>query len=292
MDLHSNKPRRLLAGALLAALCVSGAALATYYPPGCIVVKKFYDKNGNGVHNAGEPYLSGWPMTVNPGAITQNTGAGGSTTFNLAPGYYSVTEATPDQTNWVQSAPRVNGVPVNPVTGIHVKSGYTKTVKFGNYCKKPSGGRTPGFWSNQNGQAQMNDGGTMGPELALLVGLNLRNADGSDFDPVDYADFRAWLQARDATNMAYKLSAHLAAMRLNVEAGFVSGSAFYGPFGGTVNQLIAAADAALAADGLTPTGDPNRALQEQLKNYLDSLNNGALVIPSTPCRRTFTYTPY
>ena len=61
----------------------------------------------------------------------------------------------------------------------------------------------------------------------------------------------------------------------------------YIPFGGTINSLIAAADAALAADPYTPTGDPNRATQEQLKNALDALNNGALVVPSSPCRRSF-----
>ena len=45
--------------------------------------------------------------------------------------------------------------------------------------------------------------------------------------------------------MAYKLSSHLAAMRLNVEAGFVNGNRIYAPFGGTVNQLMALANTSL-----------------------------------------------
>ena len=62
-----------------------------------------------------------------------------------------------------------------------------------------------------------------------------------------------------ATNMAYMLSVQLAAMRLNVEAGFVSGSAYYVPYGGTVSQLIDGAKGLLGADGVTLSCDPNRA---------------------------------
>jgi hypothetical protein len=295
MHINIKASRRVLVAALLAATVVSGTAWATYVYPGKIVVKKFYDKNANGVWNTGEPWLSGWPMTLGPANITQNTNSSGWTAFeNLAPGNgYSVLEGTPNETNWHQSAPRVGGVVVNPLTGIHVYANYTTVVKFGNYCKKPSGGKTPGFWSNKNGEAKMFDGGTAAPELALLVGLNLVDANGNAFDPVDYNSFRTWLLDSTATNMAYKLSSHLAAMRLNVEAGFVNGNAFYIPFGGTVNQLIAAADAALGADPYTPSGDePNRSTQEALKNALDALNNNASVVPSSPCHRTFYTPPY
>ena len=41
----------------------------------------------------------------------------------------------------------------------------------------------------------------------------------------------------------------------------------------TIQQLMDAANAALGADGYTPTGDPNRAYQEKLKNALDAANN-------------------
>ena len=140
MDIQS-KTRRTLTVALLAATLVSGTAFACYTCyPGKLVVKKFYDKNANGVLDAGESLISGWPMTLDPGAITKNTVSGVAVFDGLSPGSYSVTEGTPVQTNWFQSAPRVNGVVVNPLTGIHVYAGQTKVVKFGNYCKKPSGG--------------------------------------------------------------------------------------------------------------------------------------------------------
>lgn len=131
------------------------------------------------------------------------------------------------------------------------------------------------------------------PELALLSGLCLRNADGSDFDPGTYAGFRTWLLNSTATNMAYKLSEHLAAMALNVEAGFVSGTSLvYAPGCGntgpgnnfiTINDLIAAANTALCAHGYTPAGDPNRAKQECLKNALDNANNNKNFVQTKPC---------
>lgn len=261
---------------------------------GTIVVKKFYDANANGRRDTGEPWLSGstsgWPVTLTgPGGVnsTKRTTATFSG-LNGGPGYW-VLEATPLETNWVQTAPTVGGVPVNPkaVTVIPCK---TVTIYFGNYCKKGSGGRTPGFWGNQNGEAKMNDDGGMAPELGMLSTLNLVDAGGSAFDPVNYASFDMWLANRNAVNMAYQLSAHLAAMTLNVEGNFVNGDSFFLPCNCTINELLEDANDALAADGNTPTGDPNRATQEQLKNWLDSLNNGATIVSATPCRRTF-YTP-
>jgi hypothetical protein len=287
--MNMQQTRRVLTGALLTATLVSGAAMATYVYPGKICVQKFYDRNANGIWNSGEPLLSGWPMTLDPGGITKNT-VSGQAIFVVAPGTYSITEGTPIQTNWYQSAPRVGGVVVNPLTGIHVYSYQTKTVKFGNYCKKPSGGKTPGFWSNKNGEATMNDDGGNGPELQLLRDLNLVDADGNAFDPTTYGQFNTWLLDSTAVNMAYKLSSHLAAMRLNVEAGFVSGNAFYFPAGMTINNLMNAANASLLANPLTIDASAARTQQEQLKNALDALNNGANVIPYSPCTKSF-YTP-
>jgi hypothetical protein len=43
----------------------------------------------------------------------------------------------------------------------------------------------------------------------------------------------------------------------------------------------------LASDPFTPTGHPERAYQEQLKNYLDALNNGGQVVSAHPCTYTF-----
>lgn len=286
---------KLLPAALLAACFVAGSAYAqttsTVNPNhGTVVAKKFYDRNANGVRDAGEPWLANWPMTLTGPNFGPDTKPSTATWSGLlgGPGY-SVLEGTPSQTNWVQTAPTVNGNVVNPadVTVIPCK---TVTIKFGNYCQKKSGGRTPGFWSNRNGAATIADGGDSAPELNLLSSLKLVDAGGNDFDPLSHGELNVWLLNGNAVNMAYMLSVHLAAMTLNIEAGFVNEDAFYIPCGCTIGELVADAQAALLADQVTEDGDPNRAVQEELKDWLDELNNGALVIPPNPCPRTFPYT--
>lgn len=285
----TNKFRKhsLYGAAVLAGALVVGIASATVLYPGCLVVKKFYDANANGIRDTGEPWLSGWRITLTtPSSSTfvKNTTA---TWTGLAPGSgYLVLEAAPIETNWVQTAPRVNGAVVNPVN-VTILSGQTTTVKFGNYCKKGSGGRTPGYWGNNNGFNRMMDGGELTSELGLLSSLNLVDGNGVAFDPATYPSFETWLASANAVNMSYQLSRHLAAMTLNVESGLVNGDSFFLPCNCTVNELMEDANLALGTDGFTPSGDPNRATQETLKNWLDQLNNGALVVSATPCRRTF-----
>jgi len=148
----------------------------------------------------------------------------------------------------------------------------------------PGEPRTKGFWGNKNGKekiAEMIAGGV--DVWGELNALNLRNAAGALVTFTTHDQLKAWLQGANANNMAYMLSAQLAAMKLNVLAGFVSTSAALSGPGFpdplvtesiTVGDLITAAVAALAADGNTPAGDPNRAYQEYLKNVLDAGNNG------------------
>ncbi len=161
-------------------------------------------------------------------------------------------------------------------------------MKFGNYCKKPSGGKTPGFWHNKNGEALMNDGGTMAPELGLLSSLKLVKPQAVRLISIRprHAQFATWLLDGNAVNMAYMLSVHLAAMTLNVEANLVNEDAFYIPFGGTIGAV--AGPPPMTPSSPTSTRPPaiqTAPLQEELKNFLDQLNNNALVIPPTPCRQ-------
>jgi hypothetical protein len=121
-----------------------------------------------------------------------------------------------------------------------------------------------------------------------LTALNLRNKNGSAFDPANYAALRTWLLNGEATNMAYMLSVQLAATKLSVfnQIDGLTGNETVdiGGYITTLNQLMADADALLAADGETLTGDPNRAAQEIAKNRLDSVNNNAFVfVKATPC---------
>ncbi len=81
--------------------------------PNGIVVRKFNDRNGNGVQDHNEPNLAGWRFVLNtPDGATYNrtTGADGNAYFdNLVPaalyGVFTVTEVL--QTNWINVTPLV-----------------------------------------------------------------------------------------------------------------------------------------------------------------------------------------
>jgi hypothetical protein len=181
---------------------------------------------------------------------------------------------------------------------IMLASGGSETRKFGNYCTAPSGGLTLGFWSNKNGNKLLtgNAAGT-GPTLlpavvTLLNSCQMRNANGTvhTFTNV-YSAFRTWLLSATATNMAYMLSAQLAALKLDVNFNFVDGNAFDLCSNSTVNNLIQTACDQLAMDGNTVAGNPTRIAQEMLKNCIDAINNNGAVVPVTPCPFTFPNPP-
>ena len=254
---------------------------------GTLTALKFYDANANGIRDSGEVEIAGWRVTL--------FGASAPTialdvaltpkTWSVLYGAYDVTESTPIETNWLHTTDTTQSATVDSTTP-------DPTVTFGNVCLGGGGGHTLGFWSNKNGQAQINDGGSSVTELGLLSSLNLRNADGTAFNPATYAPFRTWLLSANATNMAYMLSAQLAAMELNVEAAFVSGSAIvWSPTLDfiTVDDLIAAADTSLGANPNTTAAGPARTEQEQLKNALDAANNNLNFVQSVPC--TFSFAP-
>ncbi|MCM2276135.1 MAG: HYR domain-containing protein, partial [Candidatus Didemnitutus sp.] len=170
------------------------------------------------------------------------------------------------------------------------------------------GGHTMGFWSNKNGQSVFN---SFNGTAAMLNAMNLRSANGSPFDlPVtaaglntstSFSTLSSWLNATSATNMAYMLSGQLAAMKLNVHfagttalAKFgtgVNGHAYIHAPGAqsanawgitTVNALIAEANAALGANGLTLSGSAARDYQTALKTALDRGNNNLnfVIVPN------------
>jgi len=245
-------------------------------------IKKFYDANANGEFDAGEQLLDDWKFRIQDNIdFIRFT----PVDITVAPDDYVVTEFDPLEANWTHTTPTV--------VNITLASGDDKTLLFGNVCTGGGGGLTPGFWGNKNGQKLFGS-----DDLAAMVALNLRNADGSAFDPANYAAFKTWLGNRNAVNMSYQLSAMLAAMRLNVLNGFVNGNALIFAPGtnsanaagiATVNAIIAEADAALAADGYTPSGDPNRTYQEALKDALDNANNNLSFVQTSPTPCPFTF---
>lgn len=263
--------------------------------PPVLHVRKFYDANANGVYDAGEAKVTGWRVRIQDGMdIIRYT----PVDQILDADTYTITESTPIQTNWIATGVCVAVGNVDPCTSTTpttttqtLADDTETTVLFGNVCLGAGGGLTLGFWSNKNGQALFGS-----DDLALMVSLNLRNANGSDFNPADYAAFRTWILSASATNMAYMLSAQLAAMELNVLNGKVSGTSLvYAPGAtsanslgfATISDLMAEANTSLGANGNTVASGATRAYQEALKNALDKANNNLNFVQATPCAFSF-----
>jgi len=240
--------------------------------------RKYYDANGNGQYDVGEVGLV-WPLTLS-GVVDETiyTGSDGTFSLEVIEGTYSLYEQNP-VFPWIQTGNVVDQTVVSGDASVVLEDKrYSLNVSddssvsglnFGNVCVGAGGGHTPGFWSNQNGQALFG-----ADDLAMLVGLNLRNADGSHFDPASYEEFREWLLGSTAVNMAYKLSSHLAAMMLNVLNGLVDGDAliYVGGQFASVSEVMDEANASLGLYGFTQDGT-ERTVQEGLKNALDDANN-------------------
>ena len=275
-------------------------------------VRKYYDANANGQYDNGETLLTGWKFRIHdeidwiryiPADMI------------LDPDQYWVSEFKPVETNWI---PTDTGTgPVDNQTGMPTKTytlagGDDVTTSFGNVCLGAGGGLTLGFWSNNNGLATMKTmpaytslGGVAYPaglnaQLAFLRDLNLiqndKKGNGYAFDPTTSKDFQTWLLKADATNMAYMLSAQLAAMELNVRSGKVSGGALiYAPgttsanaLGfATVNAVMAEANADLGLNPTTVKAGPTRTHQEALKIALDKGNNNLNFVQSSACPYSF-----
>ena len=286
----------------------SCSASPTPPPKASITACKFYDKNANGTQDAGEPALTGWPFCIDPldggtpASVTQLTANGGCVTWSnlTVPGDYLVTEANANESNWFHSPdPLPPPLIVNGTsTFMFPPSGGSQTVSFGNYCTSPSGGLTLGFWSNKNGNKILTGsangtGTTLLPAVVtLLNSCQMRNANGTVHTFTNtYSLFRTWLLGATATNMAYMLSAQLAALKLDVAYAGVDGNAFDLCSSMTINSLISTACDQLAMDGNTVAGNPTRVAQEMLKNCIDAINNNGAVVPATPCPYTFPTPP-
>jgi len=259
-------------------------------PPVGIYGEKFYDTNANGVHDQGEPVIPGWRIEKQPPnqADVTFTGTDGQYSFIVLPdsGLYTIYEVPPPP-GWYPAA-GAQWLNTTAKTGdVTVGNEDVHGPDFGNVCLGPGGGLTLGFWSNNNGRARFGS-----DDLALMVALNLRNGTGANFNPTSYSQFRSWILSATATNMAYMLSAQMAAMQLNVLNGNVSGSAIiYAPgtnsansFGfATVSAVMAEANTELGLHGYVVASGATRTYQEALKNALDKANNSLNFVQSGPC---------
>ncbi|MDP9264436.1 MAG: hypothetical protein M3O85_08975 [Acidobacteriota bacterium] len=259
-------------------------------PPVVIFGEKFYDTNTNGLHDQGEPVIAGWRIEKQPPnqADVTFTGTNGQYSFIVLPdsGLYTISEVPPPP-GWY---PAIGATWLNTTAksgDVTVGNADIQGPVFGNVCLGPGGGLTLGFWSNKNGQALFGS-----DDLALMVALNLRSANGTAFNPTSYSGFRSWILSATATNMAYMLSAQLAAMELNVLNGNVTGgSLIYAPGTtsangagfATVSAVMAEANTELGVHGLTVASGATRTYQEKLKIALDKANNSLTFVQSGPC---------
>jgi hypothetical protein len=234
---------------------------------------KFYDTNANRKQDPGEPGIAGWHIEKLPGAPDVAYTDSSCQYLYLATNdgtTYTIPEFPP--LGWFPVGVWQNTTPLSgPATA---DAAAVLGPNFGNVCLGAGGGLTLGFWSNKNGQALIGPG-----DLAMLSALNLRNANGTDFNPTTNSGFRTWILNATATNMAYMLSAQLAAMELNVynaSGGVKAGSLIYAPgtasataYGSsglaTVGAVMAEANTELGLHGSTLSGSAYRSYQEVLK---------------------------
>ena len=234
---------------------------------------KFYDANANGVWDKpSEPGIAGWRIYKQPPVSADQTDTTTSGQYSFLvdknSGLYNITEGRPS-TGFFPGTPWINTTAISG--NVTVADADVAGPDFGNVCLGAGGGLTLGFWSNNNGQNLINAG-----DLTALQALNLRNANGSNFDPTTKGQVKTWLLSANATNMAYMLSAQLAAMTLNVRHNLVNGNQpVYAQGIGfiTINNLMSAANTSLGLNGYTVAAGPVRTYQEQLKTALDKANN-------------------
>jgi hypothetical protein len=294
--------------------CTENCTPSTF---GVVSGEKYYDGNLNGQLDNNESGIPGWKIDwtdTASGVIT--TGTGGLFSQSFTADTYNFTEEQPTNPQhcvtetingvtqtvcvpiWLQTgntvnqtldtSPNVTNSLTTFVYNITVADGGTTSgVNFGNVCTGAGNGLTLGFWSNKNGAKLITSA-----DLTFLSGLNLRNANGTNFDPATTAALQSWLLKATATNMAYMLSAQLAAMELNTRHGQNAAALVYAPnvAGANGAGFISIADLMTEANNLlanpiaagtyagqngslTVGGSALRSYQETVKNGLDEANN-------------------
>ena len=270
--------------------------------------EKYYDSDLNGQRDVGELGIPGWRIDLTSGGVPVaglspiTTGAGGLFgPLEVAPGTYHLKEqqalgftigSGPATGYWKQTGNLVDQTVdlLNTSTlanmeydVVVVPDGSTDGLNFGNVCYVRPGGRTLGFWSNKNGLGLMT-----AADFATLTALNLRNANGSDRDftaslASNKTAFNGWLLSANATNMAYMLSAQMAATRMDVDHGFtdpailvdgamnVSALIVYG--NSLLANPIAGGTFAGQNGSVTVASGALRTEQERVKNIFDKINN-------------------
>jgi len=267
-----------------------------FCPPavlGSIGDRVWKDLDADGIQDSSEQGLVGWTVTlIRNGTVlsSQQTGSNGSYLFNnLAAGTYTVQVTR--KSGYTQTFDLDGLLTANVATATLGAGENRRDVDFGYTCFTacpPCGcGCTPGFWSNRGL-------GLVRPiDLAVLTSLKLVDGSGNNADflststynfggscanwSASRTKFSTFIGSQNATSMAAQLSRHLAAFQLNIRYGFISSTKTFW-FNGkcyTAVQMVTIANNELCKDQYTPSGDPNRSVQECLKNILVKANECA-----------------
>ena len=267
-----------------------------FCPPavlGSIGDRVWKDLDADGIQDASEQGLVGWTVTlIRNGTVlsSQQTGANGIYLFNnLAAGTYTVQVTR--KSGYTQTFDLDGLLTANVATATLGAGENRRDVDFGYTCFTacpPCGcGCTPGFWSNRGL-------GLVRPiDLAVLTSLKLVDGSGNNADFMSTSTynfggtcanwsasrtrFSSFIGSQNATSMAAQLSRHLAAFQLNIRYGFISSTKTFWYNGKcyTAVQMVTIANNELCKDQYTPKGDPNRSVQECLKNILAKANECA-----------------
>ena len=240
-------------------------------------LEKLYDANANGP-DASDSTIIGWKFQVD-GVGTFLT----PKTLSLNAGNYIIREATPSQSNWVATSDKVLQIPLGAHDRRLPSSAMSASARVAQ--KTRASGRT------SQPKTLVNAG-----DLAALSSLNLRTEAGGSFDPATFSKFADWIGKASGTNMAYALSAQLAAMTLNVRKGMVTGDRLIRAPGATsansrgfatVSALLNEANTELGAHGLVKGGSPFRVYQSALQDALLKANTNKTFVQPTPCAFSF-----
>ena len=246
----------------------------------------FYDVNLNGIRDAGECGIFGRTITLRGSGdtITVTTDAAGSYCFTCLPtGTFTICQGPPDSTatcKWIATTQMCRTIEFTAPARVDFGTAYLCTP----------GGKTMGFWSNKNGGALIS-----AADLTALRALNLRNTNGSNFDPTTVSQYQKWLSSAGATNMAYTLSAQLSALKLNVAHAFTISSVIVD---GTrdVTALMEYANCLLSNSigacggvfvgqngSITNSASTLRTEQERVKNVTVQINSSGSFVQPAPC---------
>lgn len=243
----------------------------------------FYDANANGYKDWNEEALMEGVAFTLSGKITatQYSGSDGRTCFaDLPAGVYTIESTVP-------------GGYLPTVDSQTIYLTQPSTLYFGQVCLGGAGARDIGFWLSKHGQAAFEGSWNAPYLLQWMWYLNLCNADGSRFVPESYAQLRTWLQQANAKNMAYKVSAQLAVLFLNLHTGMVGWDRmvytpgirywWYPTEFMSVDALISYISDQLAVHARSFGGDANRYQLESLKNLLELVNGDLYFVQQQPC---------